>query len=187
MDKPIELRFIPLWLSKVVSYYNTDPKEFESIVSNHDQKMFKVANHLLRSKLKLIGINDYVFPAADLAEGDAFDTDEALFALFGNNEDRHQLAEFVLNHFVIVPDKYDGILLVQKPAGEPEKDLVYELLMALAMYRGKEVAYGSDLFRQYLVAVNKNNGRPATAKEFHERLKERLLKQQTGQDNDAKG
>lgn len=182
MDKPIELRFIPLWLSKVVSYYNTDPKEFESIVSSHDQKLFKVANHLLRSKLKMIGINDYVFPAADLEE--SFDADDALFALFGNNEDRHKLAEFVLNHFVIVPDKYDGILLIQKPAGEPEKDLVLELLTALDMYRGKEVAYGSDLFRQYLIAVNKNNGRPATAKEFHERLKERMLKQQTNEDNE---
>lgn len=184
MDKPIELRFIPLWLSKVVSYYNTDPKEFESIVSSHDQKLFKVANHLLRSKLKVLGINDFVFPAADLE--DSFDADDALFALYGNNEDRHQIAEFVLNHFVIAPDKYDGILLIQKPAGEPEKDLVYELLLALGLYRGKEVAYGSDLFRQYLTAVNKNNGRPATAKEFHERLKERLKQQQTGVDNDAK-
>jgi len=184
MDKPIELRFIPLWLSKVVSYYNTDPKEFESIVSSHDQKLFKVANHLLRSKLKLMGINDYVFPAADLE--DPFDTDDALFALFGNNEDRHKLADFVLSHFVIVPDKYDGILLIQKPAGEPEKDLVYELLSALATYRGKDIAYASDLFREYLVAVNKNNGRPATAKEFHERLKERLKKQASGDENDAK-
>jgi hypothetical protein len=174
MDKPIELRFIPLWLSKVVSYYNTDPKEFESIVSSHDQKLFKLANHLLRSKLKLLGITDYVFPAVDVEEG--FDTDEALFALYGNNEDGHKLAEYTLKNFVIVPDKYDGILLIEKPAGAEEKELIYELLLALALYRGKEVAYSSDLFKQYLVAVNKNYGSGSSADHFHEHLKAALAK-----------
>lgn len=184
MDKPIELRFIPLWLSKVVSYYNTDAKDFESIVSRHDVKMFKVANHLLRSKLKLLGINDFLLPAGDLEE--SFDADEALFSLFGNNEHGHKLADFTLNHFSIVPDKYDGILLVEKPAGESEKDLTEQLLIALMMYRGKDVGYKSDLFREYLIGVNKNNGQAFTAKNFHERLKARLKEQQMGNENDAK-
>lgn len=184
MDKPIELRFIPLWLSKVVSYYNTDPKEFESIVSSHDQKMFKVANHLLRSKLKMLGINDYIFPTADL--DDSFDADEALFALFGNNEDGHKLAEYTLGNFVIVPDKYDGILLIEKPAGDSEKELIYELLLALGLYRGKDVAYGSDLFKQYLVAVNKNYGGNASADYFHEHLKAAMAKAHAEDTNGAK-
>jgi len=182
MDKPIELRFIPLWLSKVVSYYNTDPKEFESIVSSHDQKMFKLANHLLRSKLKLLGIADYIFPAVGVEEG--FDTDEALFALYGNNEDGHKLAEYTLKNFVIVPDKYDGILLIEKPAGAEEKELIYELLLALDLYRGKEVAYRSDLFKQYLVAVNKNYGSNSDTDHFHERLKAALAKARAEDDDD---
>ena len=185
MNKPIELRFIPLWLNKVVSYYNTDPKEFESIVSSHDVRLFKVANSLLRSKLKLLGIDDFEFPAVEgLEEG--FSTEDALFALFGNNESGHALADFALTHFVIVPDKYDGILLLEKPSGEPAKDLMHELILSLALYRGKEVAYGSAVFRKYLAAVNKNSNRRFTAKEFHERLKERLQQQNTSVDNDAK-
>lgn len=184
MDKPIELRFIPLWLSKVVSYYNTDPKEFESIVSSHDQKMFRVANRLLRSKLKMLGINDYIFPAADLE--DSFDTDEALFALFGNNEDGHKLAEFTLSNFVIVPDKYDGILLLEKPVDESGKELIYELLLALGLYRGKDVAYRSDLFKQYLVAVNKNYGTNGSVDHFHEHLKAALAQAQVEDPNTAK-
>lgn len=151
MNKPINLRFIPKWLSGAIDHYGADVKEFESIVSRHDVGLYRLANNLLESSFRALRIVDFTFPDSDLHG--SFSADDSLFALYGPNSEDKKVAEYVLSHFVILPDKYDGILLVEKDAGE-QKQLIPELLQALALYRGAEQAYGSTTFKRYLSLVN---------------------------------
>jgi hypothetical protein len=155
MNKPIELRFIPKWLSGSIEHYGTNVKDFESIVSPHDIGLYYVANHLLRSRFKALGIDDFVFPAADKVG--QFSADDAVFALYGSDQKDATVPQFELGHFVIVPDSYDGIVLIEKDGAE-KKDLIRELLTALATYRGRAVAYESKSFNKFLSSVNKNSG-----------------------------
>lgn len=154
MNKPIELRFIPKWLGGAIAHYKADVKDFDSIVSRHDVDLYNVANNLLRSAFSRLQITDFNMPDAQIAK--AFSDDDAMFALFGQNPERKTLQQFALTHFDIVPDKYDGILILERDGGR-QKDLVTELVKALAMYRGKDVAYASSSFKTYLGLVNKND------------------------------
>lgn len=171
MDKIIELRFIPKWLGNAIKHYQTGYNNFESIVSRHDVKLYKVANNLLQTTLKRQLIGDFVLPAAQLDE--TFSEEDAVFALFGQNLNRLEVAQFNLKYFNIVPDQYDGILIVECDGGE-EKNLVLELLIAIALYRGKDQAYRSSSFKQYLSLVNKNQTpgvTPKGAQRFQEELR----------------
>ena len=175
MNKPIELRFIPKWLNGAIMHYQSNYNNFESIVSRHDVEMYRVANNHMQTTLKRHLISDFVLPAAELTK--AFSEDDALFALFGNNPNELTVPEFDLKRFVIIPDAYDGILIIEKDEDNEEKSLVGELLLALALYRGKEQAYGSTTFKRYLTLVNKNTQpvlSPKGAIRFQEALKMKI-------------
>lgn len=153
MSKPVSIRYIPKWLSGAMTHYGTDIKEFESIVSRHDVDLYKLANHLFRARLNSMGLDEFLFPDADAGKG--FSSDDAVFALFGGNPQQLAIPQFVLGYFDIYPDKYDGIIIVEREGGEV-KDVMKELLKAVALYRGVDVAYASVVFRRYLEKVNKD-------------------------------
>ena len=153
MKKPVDIRYIPKWLRGAIMHYGTDIKEFESIVSRHDVHLYKLANHLFRARLVTMGMEGFIFPDADAGEG--FSSDDAVFALFGTNPEQLAVPQFVLGYFDIVPDKYDGIVIIERDGGDV-KDLMTELLKAIALYRGVDQAYSSVEFRKYLEKVNKD-------------------------------
>ena len=152
MTKPLDIRYIPNWLSGAMTHYGTDTKEFESIVSRHDVELYKLANHLFRTRLNSMGLDEFIFPDASAGEG--FSSDDAIFALLGSNPDNLAVPQFLLGYFDIVPDKHDGIIILERAGGEV-KDLMKELLKAVALYRGNDVAYSAVVFRRYLEKVNK--------------------------------
>lgn len=174
MNKPLTLRFIPKWLGSTILYHQANYDNFERIVSRHDLNMYRVANNLMQTTLKRLLISDFVLPDAELTQG--FSEDDALFALFGQNPNSLTVPAFELNRFVIVPDLEGGILVVEKDDGE-DKNLVAELLLAIALYQGKEQAYSSTTFKRYLTLVNKNAQpvlSPAGAARFQEALKQKI-------------
>lgn len=156
MNKPIELRFIPKWLSGVITHYNADYKDFESIVSKHDVDLYRLSNSLLRAAFSRLGIRDFTFPDAEM--GVQYSEEDVLFALFGNNPSNQKVGDFALTHFSIVPDRYDGVILIEKEHGDSNMNLVCELLKAVALYRGKDVAYESDSFKQFLIRIDTSVG-----------------------------
>lgn len=168
MNKPVGLRFIPKWLGAVIRHYEAGYDEFEHIIAKHDLKLYKVANNLLRVKLNLLRIRDFDMPSADHDE--QFTEADALFALYGQNPKGLTVPQFDLSQFEIVPDKYDGIFLIERDGGE-HRDLVRELLLAIGLHRGKDEAYSSDCFRRYLGSVSSENGQKFDGDEFHRRLK----------------
>lgn len=172
MNKPIELRFVPKWLSGSIEHYGSNVKNFESIVSTHDVGLYYLANHLMRSRLKAMGIEDFLMPSADLVG--EFNADDAAFALYGAGE-KGGVPAFEQGHFVIVPDMYDGIILIEKDVAQPG-NLVVDLLDALNTYRGREVAYQSTLFKRYLTLVNKND---SVGKSHVVEAEERLINDDT--------
>lgn len=155
MSKPLEIRFIPKWLAAVVSHYNANFANIESIVSPQDVKLYKLANYLLRTKFDLMRVKDFTFPCADI-EGQ-YSEDDALFALFGQNPDRKTVPHFELKHFDVRDDGQFGILLIEKGGDTPVKDLCTELLGALDAHCGRGAVYGSDSFKRYLTSVNNNH------------------------------
>lgn len=155
MTNPLEIRFIPKWLGAVVSHYNANFANIESIVSPQDVKLYKLANNLLRTKFELMRVKDFIFPAADI-EGQ-YSEDDALFALFGQNPDRKSVPHFELKHFDVRDDGRGGVLLIEKGGDTPAKDLCAELLGAIDAHRGRGAVYGSDSFKRYLTSVNNNH------------------------------
>jgi hypothetical protein len=156
MNRPIELRFIPKWLGGAITHYKTDYKDFESIVSSHDVDLYRLANTMLKAALFRLGIRDFVMP--DALVSFKYSEEDALFALFGPNAGDKKIAEFALSSFSIVPDKYDGIIIVEKDNTTGKQDFLRELLNAVALYRGKEAAYSSDSFRQFLIRIDTSAG-----------------------------
>lgn len=177
MNRPLEVRFIPGWLSKVIDHYGTGHAEFERIVSKHDVRLYKLANNLLRTKLNQLDITDFVMPDAEISE--SFSEDDAQFALFGQNRDERKVPEWEMTRFQILTDKHEGILIVECDDAEPS-DLLVELLKAVALYCGKEAAYNSSSFRRYLTNVNNYIGDPdlildqAGENRFHASMKARM-------------
>lgn len=154
MKNPLEIRFIPKWLAGVIKHYDTDVTNFESIVSRHDAKLYKLANNLLRTKFELMRVKDFVFPAADI-EGQ-YSEDDALFALYGQNPEGKTVPQFHLERFDVRDDGKGGVILLEKSDGDL-KDLCKELLVALDATRGRSYAYDSDSFKRYLVSVSNDH------------------------------
>lgn len=155
MNNPLEIRFIPKWLGAVVSHYNADFANIESIVSPQDVKLYKLANYLLRTKFNLMRVKDFIFPAADI-EGQ-YSEDDALFALFGQNPDRKSVPHFHLDRFIVKDDNRGGVYLIEQGGECEPKDLCTELLHALDAQRGRGCVYNSDSFKRYLSSVNNNH------------------------------
>lgn len=155
MKKPLEVRYVPLWLAAAAHHYNGNLTNFESIVSKHDVKLYKLANNLLRAKFSLMRINDFQFAVADIDH--QYSEDDALFALYGQNPEKKTIAHFHLTNFKIVDDGCGGILIVEEGAGTEPKNLIHELLTALDTYRGRQEAYGSDVFKRYLTSVTNDH------------------------------
>lgn len=182
MDTVIDIRYIPAWMSKAIDHYGADYKEFESIVSRHDLGLYGLANNLIRAMFMSMNITDFQFVDATLGGVDTYSQDDMLFALYGPMSEGKTVADFNLGNFVIVPDRYDGIIVIEKPE-KPEQSLLKELLEAVALYRGKDAAYRSTCFKRYLTLVNKNTiisqrkmdqVNEGRAERFHRLLKEKL-------------
>lgn len=154
MNNPLDIRFVPKWLAGVIKHYGTDVTNFESIVSRHDAKLYKLANNLLRTKFELMRVKDFNFPAADI-EGQ-YSEDDALFALYGHNPEGKTVPQFHLERFVLRDDGKGGAILLETGEGDP-KDLCHELLLALDAQRGRACTYDSDSFKRYLVSVNNDH------------------------------
>lgn len=152
MYDKLKVRYVPAWLTAVADYYKTDIDKLECIVSQHDLKLYYLANTMLRTKLQQMGIHkDFVFP--DVMDGDVYSQEDALFALYGHNHADKVVSDFCLSAFVIKPGKQEGeVYLVEVADGEP-RDIVKELVCAISQYCGKKVAHGSESFRRYLGSV----------------------------------
>lgn len=158
MSTKLELRYVPLWLSNVFDHYGCDANSFESIVSKHDLKLYKIANNLLRVKLaQMLVVADFEMPDADLSE--QYDGADALFSVFGQNPDGKALPQFLPRYFNFVPaaDTHGVWMVEAEVVPGQEKDLVLELLNQIALYKGKDKAYASESFRRYLSSVKKES------------------------------
>lgn len=159
MSATLDLRFVPAWLSNVLKHYECDVNNFDSIVSKHDLKLYQLANYLFRAKLRMMLVNeDFNLPEAAISF--TYDGADAEFALFGQNSNDLKIPDFDLKAFRIVADQHGGIWVIEDQAQE-DRVLVGELLEAIAMYKGTEVAYGSASFKQYLKLVKNNPPVPA--------------------------
>lgn len=155
MISTLELRFIPRWLNGVTGYYNGQPADFEKVISKHDARLHRLANHLFMSKLKTLGVaDDFRFPDAEkfLEYGETYNEDDAVFALYGPNPARLKIGDFNPTRFKIFSDKGTGALFVDDPQCEEQN--IYEILLkAISFYVGKPAAYQSACFRNYLKSI----------------------------------
>lgn len=159
MTTPLQLRYVPLWLSNVFRHYDCDVNSFENIVSKHDLKLYKLANHLVRTKLLTLGVEmDVTFPDGDMTEG--YTVADATFALFGQNPEGKQVSDFSLTYFDVMSDNNDvtGVWFVETSPKAGDEKLIYsELLSQIALHLGKEIAFQSSSFKRYLGIVKNNS------------------------------
>lgn len=155
MNKGLEIRYIPAWLTGVVRYYNAGWDDFARIVSKHDLNLYHLANYLYFVKLQTLLVGqDFSFPDSKAIE--SITEQDSVFALFGPNAGDKKVAEFDPSRFEIFADKHEGaIIIVDNPTIAP-KNLYEELTKAIAMYQGRDIALRSASFKQYLGSVNKN-------------------------------
>lgn len=154
MSAALDLRYVPAWLSNVFKHYECDVNSFDSIVSKHDMKLYNLANYMLRAKLRMLGIDqDFNLPAANIDF--TYDGADTLFALFGQNPKDLKVPDFELKCFRIQPDLHGGIWLIED-SEQAERRLTGELLEAISLYKGNDVAYGSACFKQFLKLVKNN-------------------------------